>query len=552
MEEKDILNGEYLTPEINDPSEKAEEPVVAATPVDNEPTMGATAFNQSVAHGAAMDNEPTARPPVFTPNHFMENEPTMGPTGFANNPVHNPTPNGGFVFTPDGSRPYIPNNPQSAAYTAPQYGQPPYGAPPVPPKKSGKGAMVLGIVLALLLGVSATVFAIYVLPKLLDNPSGDDNISSSAPDDSHVGQFDNSDTESESVADETSVEEIITINPLPGETYDDLVAVYESCSDSCVTILCTVEINTGFYPHTGQSLGSGFIIEGEKDGEDGFYIVTNHHVIDGATEIQVKYNDGKLYKATLLGSDELTDIAVLKTDRTDVKPIEMGDSKNLKVGQTVVAIGTPSAEELQNTMSYGIISGLNRDIKMTNDYGTVVKTMTVIQTTATLNPGNSGGPLINMAGQVIGINAMKLMQDYEGIGFALPSTEASYIINCLIQYGKVIDNGESFVSGTAQLGISGYTVTDSIRDQFDLGDDCPDGVVVINVSRGTAVYQAGLSIYDVITEYNGTKITSIEELKGLIEKSKAGAEVSLTFYRLGRRGEESGYHTIKFKLDTAK
>ena len=125
-------------------------------------------------------------------------------------------------------------------------------------------------------------------------------------------------------------------------------------------------------------------------------------------EMQYSYNDGELYKATLLGSDELTDIAVLKTERTDVKPIPMGDSKALKVGQTVVAIGTPSAEVLQNTMSYGIISGLNRDIQMTNDYGTVVKTMTVIQTTATLNPGNSGGPLFNMKGEVIGINTYKI------------------------------------------------------------------------------------------------------------------------------------------------
>jgi len=360
------------------------------------------------------------------------------------------------------------------------------------------------------------------------------------------------DNTDKSVPEDASVEEIISIAPMPEQNFDNLVEVYQNCVDSCVTILCEVEYSNGFYTQTGESLGSGFIIKGVKDEKEGFYIVTNHHVVDGAKKVEVKYNDGKIYKATVLGSDELTDIAVLSTERTDVKPIEMGDSKKLMVGQTVVAIGTPSAEELQNTMSYGIISGLNRELQMTNDYGTVVKTMTVIQTTATLNPGNSGGPLINMYGQVIGINAMKLMEDYEGIGFALPSTEASYIINSLIQHGVVVGGGDSFASGTAQLGISGYTVTDEVRAQLSLGEDCPNGVVVINVSRGTAVYEAGLSIYDVITKFNGKDVESIEQLKSMLAECKAGQEVTMTYYRIGRRGEPSGYRAIEFKLDTAK
>jgi len=521
MEDRNITNEENLNPETatapmpeNVTEQKIEEQLPAAQ-------------TENTAEQATTKEEP----PVY--------QPQMPPAGR-------------FVYYPDGTKVFVPD-PNQPPYNAP-YNTPyntPYNVPT--PKKRGNGSMILGIVLAVILTACITIFAVLVVPKLVADVDVDDGETvSHVPDESKGGVLAGDDDDNKEEEEVLSVPEIVPINPLPGETYDDLVAVYESCADSCVTILCTVEINTGFYPQTGQSLGSGFIIEGSKDGKKGFYIVTNHHVVDGATEIEVKYNDGELYKATLLGSDELTDIAVLRTERTDVKPIPMGDSKELKVGQTVVAIGTPSAEVLQNTMSYGIISGLNRDIQMTNDYGTVVKTMTVIQTTATLNPGNSGGPLINMAGQVIGINAMKLMQDYEGIGFALPSTEASYIINSLIQHGKVVNGGDSFVSGTAQLGVSGYTVTDSIRDQLDLGDDCPDGVVVVNVSRGTAVYEAGLSIYDVITEFNGTKITTIEELKELITDSKAGAEVTLKFYRLGRRGEESGYHTIKFRLDTAK
>ena len=502
--------------------------------INNENAVTGKTSEEQSAQNAAFNNEVADQKEAGNyfgaKDSFGNASAESAPATEENTPRPVNAPAGRYVYYPDGSRAFVP-----------------YGQPTAAPanKKQGKAKYVAVTVMACILVACLTVFATLVIPKLLDSKDSDEN---SKP---LIGTNVDSSVE-ESIAEELSVPEIVTVSPLPGQSYDDLVSVYENCADSCVTILCQVTINTGFFPQTGQSLGSGFIIEGEKDGKKGLYIVTNHHVIDGADKIEVKFNDGEIYKATLLGSDELTDIAVLSTERTDVKPIPMGDSKNLKVGQTVVAIGTPSEEELQNTMSYGIVSGLNREIKMANDYGSVVKTMTVIQTTATLNPGNSGGPLINMAGQVIGINAMKLMQDYEGIGFALPSTEASHIINSLIEYGKVIEGGDSFVSGTAQLGISGYTVDAEVREQLELGEDCPDGIVVATVNRGTAVYEAGLSIYDVITEFNGKRVKTMEELKELLEQSKAGTQVSLTFYRIGRRGEESGYQTIKFKLDAAK
>ncbi len=351
-----------------------------------------------------------------------------------------------------------------------------------------------------------------------------------------------------------SVPEVVTVSPIPDESYDSLVELYDKCSPSCVSILSTVEIDYGFWgTQQGLSLGSGFVIEGTdpKTGKTGFYIITNHHVIENSKSIEVKFYDDETYAATLVGSDEMTDIAVLTIEKTDLVPLEFGDSDQLKVGQWVVAIGTPSDEEFAGTMSYGIISGVNRGLQVTNDYGTVVKTMNVIQTTATLNPGNSGGPLINMAGQVVGINAMKLTQDYEGMGFALPATSAKDVINSLIAYGKVVDRTDSFVTVTAQLGITGADVTDDIKEEYDLGDDCPAGVFVTNVERGTAVYDAGLSAYDVITKFNGVDIDGINALKEELSKASAGTTVSLTFYRPGRRNETGSYHTISFVLDSA-
>ena len=350
-----------------------------------------------------------------------------------------------------------------------------------------------------------------------------------------------------------SIPDVVTVSPIPDEHYDSLVELYNNCAPSCVSIVCTVEYSYGFYNQEGQSLGSGFVVEGTdpETKEKECYIVTNHHVIDGAKDIKVKLYDGSIHEATLIGSDEMTDIAVLTIEVDDLVPLEFADSDYLMVGQWVVAIGTPSDIEFAGTMSYGIISGIKRNLDITNSYGSVVKTMTVIQTTATLNPGNSGGPLINMSGQVVGINAMKLTQDFEGMGFALPATSATTVINSLITYGEVVDRTDSFVVGPAKLGITGGTVTDEIREEYKLGEDCPDGVLVTNIQRNAAAYKAGLNIYDIITEFNGKEITTIEGLQAALKEAGAGTKVTLTFYRPGIESENGTYHDISFTTDSA-
>lgn len=450
-----------------------------------------------------------------------------------------PPPQNRYTYYSDGSYRYsTPASPSAG-----------YGAQGASGGKS-KATVVLAVLVAVLF-VGVLALGAYILlgddrenggdgrlPAVLDGDSTAESLGGEAKDESIF----------------ESVPEIVTVAPVPDESYDSLVELYNKCSPSCVSIICTVEYNGGFFGvQVGKSLGSGFIVEGKdpKSGKMQSYIITNHHVIDGAKSITVRFYDDSEYDATLIGSDEMTDIAVLSIDKKDMIPLEIGDSDELNVGEWVVAIGTPSDEELAGTMSYGIVSGVDRDIQITNDYGTVIKTMTVIQTTATLNPGNSGGPLINMAGQVVGINAMKLAEDFEGIGFALPSTSAMTIINSLIAYGEVVDRNDSFAVGAAKLGIQGGTVTDAVREEYRLSDDCPDGVLVTTVNRGTAVYEAGLSAYDIITAFDGVEITTIEQLQEALTKAGAGKTVEMTFYRMGRKGETGAYHTIRFVLDSA-
>lgn len=449
------------------------------------------------------------------------------------------TPYSGYNNQQFNARPYGSQQSAPQQYRVPQYVPQQYGGSnsyygqnygttaPVQ-KKKNKGLNIFLACLVAVLVIAVVGMGAYIIGN---QPTGGNG--------GAVSEF-----SQESTKAEVSIPETITYSSIIIDEYEGLSELYEACAKSCVTVRCTVK--TSYYGYTYETpvIGSGFVIT-----EDG-YLVTNHHVIENASEIKVVFYDGKEVEAVLVGSDELSDIAVLQINEDGLVPIAIGDSSQLKVGDPVIAIGTPANIALAGTMSYGYISGVNRKIDLTNDYGQVVKTMTLIQTSATLNPGNSGGPLINLAGQVVGINALKLSTKYEGLGFALPMKEATSIINAIIAGEKVNNGADSFVSGAAQLGISGGTVTDEVRKSYNLSDECPDGVLVTQVNRGTAVYKAGLSVFDIITEFNGTKIATIEELKERIAECKAGQTVSMTYYRPGRSGESGKSETITFVLDS--
>ena len=284
------------------------------------------------------------------------------------------------------------------------------------------------------------------------------------------------------------------------------------------------------------SEGSGVIYK--KSGNSA-YIVTNNHVVKGSNALQVILSNGRKVDASLVGSDSATDLAVLKINSANVKTVaEFGNSNSIAAGQDVLAIGSPMGSEYANTVTKGIISAKSRTLKSGTD-GTLTS---VIQTDAAINSGNSGGPLINVAGQVIGINSMKLAgssdgSSVEGMGFAIPSNEVVKIINQLIKNGKISRPS----LGISMIDLSRVT-TDQQQSVLKLPSSITKGVVIMDVQSGSNAQTAGLEQYDVITKLGDTKITNTSSLKSALYKYKVGDTTKVTYYRDGQS------HTATLKL----
>jgi serine protease Do len=228
------------------------------------------------------------------------------------------------------------------------------------------------------------------------------------------------------------------------------------------------------------------------------------------------------YDAQIVGYDLETDLAVLKIDATGLTPAEFGNSDDLRVGELVIAIGNPLGFELQNTVTCGIVSALNREVTINE------KDMTLIQTDAAINSGNSGGPLLNAYGQVVGINSAKMSSTYgssnasiEGLGFAIPISDAKDIIEDLINNGHV--------TGRPQFGITGVTVTESDAQHYNM----PQGVYVYSVTDGSAAYEAGIRQGDVIIAVEGEEIKDMDSLNEAKNKHNAGDTIKITIFRAG-------------------
>ena len=297
--------------------------------------------------------------------------------------------------------------------------------------------------------------------------------------------------------------------PAEDENALSLQAIYDKVIPSVASISCVLQSSS-------TSSGTGIVMS-----QDG-YIITNYHVIEGAEQIFVLLEDDATYQASLVGGDETTDLAVLKIDATGLTPAEFGNSDALRVGDVVVAIGDPLGIELRSTMTDGIVSAINRDLNLSG------RQMTLIQTNAALNSGNSGGPLINCYGQVIGINTMK-MSSYsatsatvEGLGFAIPITAAKPILDELISQG--------YVSGRPAIGIQGQTLDLRTQVFFHM----PSGVVITAVEPGSDAEAKGLEPDDVIVGFNDTAISSLEDLVAAKNDLGSGDVVTLTIYRGGR------------------
>lgn len=280
---------------------------------------------------------------------------------------------------------------------------------------------------------------------------------------------------------------------------------------SIVMIKNRVNVNRGFeIQQIDRGTGSGIIYR--KDG----YIITNQHVIDGATELLVTLHDGTEYKGRVLGQDTKTDLAVVKVEAKDLPAAKFGDSDKLMVGELAVAIGNPAGEEFSGTVTAGIISALNRSLNIGE------KKMKLIQTDAAINPGNSGGALVNQNSEVIGINSVKLSSpEIEGMGFAIPINDALPIINELMQNGYV---------KRPWIGVGISDITEYISKQYNL----PIGIYIGQVYYNSPAAKAGLRPNDIIVKIDEIKVETTADLSGIIEEHKVGDTIRLTIYRDGK------------------
>ncbi len=301
----------------------------------------------------------------------------------------------------------------------------------------------------------------------------------------------------------------ITVN------YDDVVVdIAEKVSPAVVCISNRDTYSDFFQGGTAeveQGTGSGVIIS--KDG----YIVTNSHVIEGASRLVVTLYDGSEVDATVVGNDSRTDLALLKIkEAKDLVVADLGDSDNLKVGELAVAIGNPGGSRFARSVTQGRISGLNRLLETSEGLQ-----FRLIQTDAAINPGNSGGALVNAKGQVVGINTIKVSASgYEGMGFAIPSNEVKIIVADLEQYGKVL---------RPALGVGIVRdITPELAKYNNLSVDY--GVLVVPQQGGPAA-KAGMEQYDIITAVNGEKIESGSQLQQIVFAMKIGDMVTVTVQR---------------------
>jgi serine protease Do len=278
--------------------------------------------------------------------------------------------------------------------------------------------------------------------------------------------------------------------------------IYEKVNPSVVTVLVQLR--------AGASVGTGVIFT-----EDG-YVLTNYHVVAGGRDCSVTLADNSTYSAKYVAGDSNNDLAVLKVDADGLPAAEIGSSDNLVVGDKVYAIGNPLGVELRGTFTDGIVSAINRDVEVDG------RVMTLVQTNAALNSGNSGGPLINGSGQVVGINTIKMSSAFssiEGLGFAIPSSSMQYIVNDLLKYGKVRPE--------PLLGVS-------VRQYGTTLSDGTVGVEVLEVSDGSAADKAGVRVGDVITSADGTDVHSSTDLLRVRRRFNVGDQMKLTVFRSGK------------------
>jgi serine protease Do len=442
------------------------------------------------------------------------------------NDYNNNGNNNGSQYPPQGGQQYPPQHSHEAQHQGKRYGEHMYAQvgnsyshgthhePNKQEKKKKRG--IFGIVMAatvagVLIGSAITGFVI--VPLAMNGASTESQIE--IPIEQPVAEL----PQYEAVEPDTSAaaEESSTAN---SDGLDNpVVAVAEEVSESVVGV---TTYNKQLVPgqeaiETAVSSGSGFVIS-----EDG-YILTNNHVISAGNLVKITTHDGQEYTAQLVGKDKDSDLAVLKVENANLKPVRIGNSDETKVGEMAIAIGNPLGQTLSNTVTVGYVSAVSREVLLDN-----VPTE-MMQTDAAINPGNSGGPLVNANGEVIGITTQKSIfagvDAYgntipsEGIGFAIPITNAMELVDVLIEDGGIVKPG---------IGISYSLITEEDAASWET----PRGALIMAVTPGSGAQMAGIQAYDIIVEFDGIDLTAGAEIPVLTEYG-VGDTVSAKVWRDG-------------------
>ncbi|MBR4123302.1 MAG: trypsin-like peptidase domain-containing protein [Clostridia bacterium] len=364
--------------------------------------------------------------------------------------------------------------------------------PPKPKKEKkgyGVGAIVLSAILAAIIGAASSFGILYAY--ILDNS---------------VVEIPDATTNNVNINIEETVESVVE-------------AVATKCTNSVVGIKTTTSVMS-FFGGTSESSGEGSGVIYSADG----YIITNYHVIGDAVtnksgskiEVFIESASSDPYAATVVGYNISADLAIIKINAKNLTPVTFADSKNLKVGQYVITIGNPGGLEFMGSVTYGVISGLDRVVSSDSN-------IQLIQTDAAINPGNSGGALLNTKGELVGINSSKIVADaYEGMGFAIPSNTVSDLCKKIIEKEN---SPEPYI---------GVTVSERYTAEVLKSYGYPVGAVVLSVAEGSPAYNAGIKKGDIITEFGGKEITEFNVLEQLLNKSTPEENVNIKIYRNGR------------------
>ena len=352
-----------------------------------------------------------------------------------------------------------------------------------------------------------------------------------------LSQKQNSGTTTTTTVSKTSVKNENSTTQAVDKVKDAVVSVITYSSNSQNSLLGSDETDTDTNAEQVYSEGSGVIYKKEGDTA---YLVTNTHVINGAKKVDIRLADGTKVPGEIVGSDTYSDIAVVKIAADKVTTVaEFGDSSQLTVGETAIAIGSPLGSEYANTVTQGIVSSLNRNVSLKSEDGQAIST-NAIQTDTAINPGNSGGPLINIQGQVIGITSSKIASNggtsVEGLGFAIPANDVINIIKQLEKDGKVTRPA----LGIHMVNLSNLSTTD--LQKLKLPGNVTSGVAVRSVQKNMPA-NGHLQQYDVITKIDDKAISSTTELQSALYSHSIGDSMTVTYYRDGKE------ETTTIKLD---